>query len=87
MGATEIVDVFAPVFQLNIVPPPAVNIVLCPLQILVLPLITAVGELLTITICEVVSEHPEPLVTITEYRFVVIGATVIAAIVAPVFQL
>ena len=44
------------------------------------------GEELTVTVIEAVFEHPIELVPVTEYVVVVVGLTVILAVVAPVFH-
>ena len=65
-GLTVITAVFPPVLHKYEFPPVAVNVTLCPLQIVVADaLILAVGKKLTFTVAEVDAEHPAALVTVT----------------------
>ncbi len=60
---------------------------LAPLQIVVVPVMPAVGAALTVTACAVDAVHPEADVTVTVYVLLIMGETVMALVVAPVFQL
>ena len=57
-------------------PPLAVRTVLAPLQIVVVPLMLAVGNALTVTTLLAVAEQLLELVTVTVYVVVVVGLTV-----------
>ena len=57
--------VVAVVFHKYDVPPLAVNVVLCPLHIVLVPDIDAVGKVLTVTNWLLVDVHPLALVTVT----------------------
>lgn len=67
-------------------PPPAVKVVLPPLQMAVAPLIVGIGLGVMVTVSVAVPLQV-PLVTVTVYVVVVVGDTVIAAVVAPLSQL
>ena len=60
--------------------------VLLPLQIVVVPLIEGVGKAFTVTEALVDAVHVAAFVTVTEYEVVVVGLTVIAAVVAVVLH-
>ena len=57
-----------------------------PEQIVVVPLIVGVGNGVTVTETDLLPVHP-PVVAVTLYVVVLPGVTVIAVVVAPVFQL
>jgi hypothetical protein len=78
--------VVAPVLHKYVLPPAAVNVVLTPLQIVVMPLILGVGIGLTVTACVAVDVQLLALVTVTVYVAFDVGLTVMAAIVAPVLH-
>jgi hypothetical protein len=82
----ETVNGFAvePVFQEYVVPPAAVNVALCPLQI-VGELTVIVGREFTVTVATAVFEHPE-VVPVTVYVVVEVGETVNGFAVDPVFH-
>jgi hypothetical protein len=64
-GETVMADVVAPVFQLYVPPPLAVRVVDCPLQMVLVPLMEAVGLELTVTVCVALAVQPAALVTVT----------------------
>ena len=71
----------------NVVPPDAVNVVEPPTQITGLAgVMLHEGRGFTVTVVEHELLHPLPFVTVTVKVVVVIGLTVIAAVVAPVLQ-
>ena len=61
------------------------SVALPPAQIPVGPVIVVLTLLPTVTVLVAVAEQL-PLVTFTEYAVVAVGETLIAAVVAPVFQ-
>ena len=66
VGLTVMAAVVAPVFQLYAVPPLAVSVVLCPLQMdTAFGLITAVGSGFTVTVELVEPVHVLASVTVT----------------------
>ena len=67
-------------------PPDAVNVVLAPLHIVVLPVILAVGSGLTVTVTLVLASHPLASVTTTLYVVVTLGLTVILAVFSPLLH-
>jgi uncharacterized protein (DUF169 family) len=75
------------VLHKNVVPPDAVNVVEPPTQITGLAgVMLHEGRGFTVTVVEHELLHPLPFVTVTVKVVVVIGLTVIAAVVAPVLQ-
>ena len=58
-------ELVAPLLQLYVVPPVAVNVVLNPVQISVSPLIFGVGSGFTVTVTPVDAWQPLPSVTVT----------------------
>ena len=66
--------------------PDAVKSVLDPLQIVLMPVMLAVGTGLTVITRLAVEVQPLALVTVTVYVVVVVGFTGIVAVVAPVFH-
>ena len=95
VGETVTAAVVAPVLQEYEVPPEAVNIAEAPVQMI--PSLLAVPELsdtetdgvgsgFTVITCEIMAEQPFSLVTVTVYVVVVVGDTVMTAVVAPVLQ-
>ena len=82
---TVIAAVVADVFHKYDVPPVAVNTVDVPEQMILLPVIAAVGNGLTVKARVAVAVQPAALVTVTVYVPAV--DTVIAAVVAPVFHI
>ena len=68
------------------VPPLAVKVAEEPLHIVSVRGVIAALTDVTVTVVVAVAEHPAALVTVTEYDCVAPGVTVIAAVVAPVFQ-
>ena len=89
-----IAAVVAPVFQEYVVPPDAVSVAEDPSQIVPsfgvpevsVTAITAVGNGLTVMVVVAVAVQPLTFDTVAVYVVVVPGVTVIAAVVAPVFQ-
>jgi hypothetical protein len=68
------------------VPPPvAVSVVLCPEQMVVTPPIVGTGNGVTVTATDCDPVQP-PVVTVTLYVVLLLGVTVIAAVLAPVSQ-
>ena len=67
-------------------PPDAVNVVLAPLHIVVLPAILAVGSGFTVTVTLVLASHPFASVTTTLYIVVALGLTVMLAVLAPLLH-
>ena len=65
VGLTIIAVVAAPVFQVYVLPPLAVSVVLLPLHIVVVPLIKAVGFVFTVTVALAVPVHPTEFVAVT----------------------
>lgn len=65
--------------------PEAVNVVLPPLQIVVVPVMAAVGSVLTVTVAVSVSVQPLPSVTVTVYAVVNAGVTKTAALFPRLF--
>ena len=57
--------VVAPLLQLYVPPPVAVKVVLPPLQIVVVPVMVAVGALFTVTVLVEVAVQPFAPVTVT----------------------
>jgi hypothetical protein len=87
VGLTVIDAVVAPVLHRNDVPPAAVSVDEAPIQIVGLAgVMLHVGSGFTVTVVEHELVHPAALVTVTVYVVVVVGLTVIAAVVAPVLQ-
>jgi hypothetical protein len=86
IGDTVILLVVAPVFHEYVPPPVAVNVVLLPRHIELIPLMDATGEGLTITVTLELSVQ-EPLVTKTLYVVLLKGLTFITEDVAPVFHI
>ena len=66
VGLTVMAAVVAPVFQLYPVPPLAVSVVLCPLQMdTAFGLITVVGGMKTFMLALAIAVQPFPSVTVT----------------------
>ena len=65
VGDTVIDADVAPVDQRNVVPPVAVSVALAPLQIAVGPVIVAVGNGLTVIICDAEFGQPRASATVT----------------------
>jgi hypothetical protein len=66
----------APVLQAYVPPPLAVNVDVCPAQIVLVPLIAAMGAAFTVTETEPVAEHPLLFVTVMVYVVLLVGETV-----------
>jgi hypothetical protein len=66
--------------------PEAVRVVLLPLQIVVIPLIPAVGSEFTVTVAVSLSVQPFPFVTVTVYVVVMTGETVIEVLLPRLFD-
>ena len=64
-GLTVMLAVFAPVLQVNIVPPVAVKVALSLSHIVWSAPASAMGKGLTFTTVEAVAVHPSALVTVT----------------------
>jgi hypothetical protein len=58
-------DVVAPLLHMYDVPPLAVNVVLSPTQISLLPVMTTVGSGLTVTVVLALATQFSPFVTVT----------------------
>src|ERR1041385_3128263 len=87
VGLTVIEAVVAALLQRNDVPPDAVNVEEPPTQIEGLfGVMLQVGAGFTVTVDEHVLVHPLALVTVTVYVVVVVGLTVIEAVVAALLQ-
>ena len=65
LGLTAMAAAVAVVLHEYDVPPLAVNVVLCPLQIVLVPDIDAVGKAFTVTNWLLVAVHAFELVTVT----------------------
>jgi|ERR1041385_1799934 uncharacterized protein (DUF169 family) len=79
--------VVAPVLHKNAVPPDAVNVFEPPTQMVRLPQVMLhCGNGLTVTVVAHELVQPNAFVTVTVYVVVVVGATVMEAVVAPVLQ-
>lgn len=76
--------VLAPVLQMYVPPPPAVNVVEPPAQITEVPAILAVGIGFTVNVRLAEAVQPVALVTVTVYAPAVF--TVIAGVTAPVLH-
>ena len=94
-GDTVIAAVVAPVFQTYVLPPEAVSVADAPEQmlasLLLLPEVSftamdAVGCGFTVIVVEAVAVQLPVPVTVTMYAVVADGATVMAAVVAPLLQ-
>lgn len=86
VGDTLIEFVVAPVFQEYVVAPPPVIVTDVPLQIVDADAVAVtVGVVFTFKVSIAVLEQPF-VVPLTVYVVVVVGDTLIAAVVAPVFQ-
>ena len=72
-------------FQLYVPPELAVNVVLAPGQIFVVPVIVGANPAATLIAALAVAVQP-PLVTVTLYVVLPAGLTVMAAVVAAVFH-
>ena len=77
------VVVSPPGIQLYVVPPEALRVAFCPLQIVVLPLAVIVGSELTVTVEEVEVLQPLKFVPTTVYVAFTVGETEILAVVCP----
>src|ERR1041385_2353978 len=87
VGLTVIEAVVAALLQRNDVPPDAVNVEEPPTQIEGLfGVMLQVGAGFTVTVAEHELVHPLALVTVTVYVVVVVGLTVIEAVVAALLQ-
>lgn len=76
----------APLFHHEYVPPPdAVSVVVCPVQIFVLPLMDAAGCPVTVSVNGTILSQP-PTVTVAVYTVVAVGETTIEGEVAPVLH-
>jgi hypothetical protein len=84
LGLTIIAAVVTDVFHRYEMPPLAVNVVLCPLQIVVVPPMTTMGNAFTVTNCVLVDVHPLAFVTVTVYVVLALGLTLMATVVAVV---
>ena len=83
VGLTVMVAVVAPVLQRNDVPPDAVSVAEPPIQIIGLgQVMLHTGNGFTVTVVEHELVHPFAFVTVTVYVVVVVGLTVIEAVVA-----
>ena len=79
--------VVAPVFHKYVPPAVAVKVVLCPLQMVVIPPMVGTGNGFTVTDIDAVPVHPL-VVAVTLYVVgFIVGLTVIVVAVPPVFQL
>ena len=67
-------------------PPDAVNVVLDPVQIVVLPVMLGVGSGLTVTVTLVLTSQPFASVTTTLYVVVALGLTVVLDVLAPLLH-
>ena len=85
-GLTIIEVVVAPVFHKYVLAPEAVSNDDVPVQNKLLPPITTTGSGLTITCMFFVAEQPLISVTVTVYKALETGLTLISAVVDPVFQ-
>ena len=65
VGLTVIAAVVAEVLHKYEVPPDAVRVVLCPLQIVLVPVTVGVGKELTVMVLVAVAVQPVILVTVT----------------------
>ena len=86
-GESVIVADVALLFHQEYVPPPlAVSVVLCPVQIFVLPVMVAEGCGFTVMVMgDGTLSHP-PTVTVAVYTVVEAGETTIVGLVAPVLH-
>lgn len=66
--------------------PEAVNVVLLPLHMEVVPPMAAVGRLFTVTVADSLSVQPLALVTVTVYVVLVVGETVMPALLPRLFD-
>jgi len=88
VGATVILAVLPPVLQLYVLAPLAVNTEVPPTHIDVGDAVTLiVGVEFTVTVTVAVLLHPTPLDPVTVYVVLLVGATVILAVLPPVLQL
>jgi hypothetical protein len=88
VGATVILAVLPPVLQLYVLPPLAVNTEVPPTHIDDGDaVILIVGVEFTVTVTVAVLLHPTPLDPVTVYVVLLVGATVILAVLPPVLQL
>ena len=85
-GETVIADVVAPVLQMYDEAPEAVNVVLSPIQIILSPSITIVGNGFTFTVKLVVVVQPFVSVAVTVYVVVTAGVTDIVDVISPLLQ-
>ena len=79
-----ILAVVAPVFHIYDDAPAAVNVVLVPAQISLLPDILTDGNVLTVNVLVAVAEHPPPFVTVIVYKPAT--ETLIQLVLAPVLH-
>jgi hypothetical protein len=87
VGLTVIEAVVAPVLQRNDVPPEAVSVFEPPKQMDKVPQVMLhCGNGLTVTVVAHELVHPNALVTVTVYVVLVVGLTVIEAVVSPVLH-
>jgi hypothetical protein len=84
-GETVMDEVVFPLLHTNADPPEAVSVVLLPEQMVVFPLIAAVMAPVTFTVATAVPVQI-PLLTCTVYEVVVVGVTIMAEVLAPVFH-
>ena len=88
LGVTVMLAVLPPVFQLYVFAPLAVNTDVAPLHIAAgLAVAVTDGNGFTVTLTVAVPVHPAVLVPVTVYVVVVLGVTVMLAVLPPVFQL
>jgi hypothetical protein len=87
VGLTVMLGVVAPLLQMYEVPPLAVNVVLSPTQISLSPVMTTAGSGLTVTVALALATQLSPFVTVTLYVVVVVGLTVMLAVVAPLLHI